>query len=270
MTLEPILLRGGGDLASGIALRLHRAGLSVLITELPYPLAVRRTVAFSDAVYSGLHMVEGVTGRLVQSEGIASSVEAGEIPVLVDPEASILESESFRWAAVVDARMLKVPPAPLSKEVPLLIGLGPGFEAGVNCDAVVETRRSHTLGRVFWEGKPQPDSGLPEGDPRRVLRAPRAGLLEARARIGEMVEVGQVLAVIHEDGDESPLTSPLRGILRGLIHEGLRVEQGMKIGDVDVRGDRATCLLVSDKALAVGGGVLEAILTHRHGYKPTW
>jgi xanthine dehydrogenase accessory factor len=136
--------------------------------------------------------------------------------------------------------------------------LGPGFLARSNCDAVIETRRSHTLGRVYWEGATQPDSGQPEGDPRRVLRAPVDGSLSARAAIGEHVEVGQVIGFI--DG-QAPLLSPLKGVLRGLIREGVQVAQGLKIGDVDPRDDRSACFLVSDKALAIGGGVLEAILT---------
>jgi xanthine dehydrogenase accessory factor len=259
-----ILLRGGGDLASGIALRLHHAGLKVVISELPQPLAVRRTVSFSEAVYWNVHRVEDVTARLVRPDGIEAALQAGEIPVLVDPEAGILRMDEFRWSAVVDARMLKRPPASLPAKVPLHIGVGPGFHAGRNCDAVVETRRSHTLGRVFWEGLPQADSGLPEGDPRRVLRAPVAGVLRTRARIGEHVEPGQVIAEIQsEENDDELVSSPLGGVLRGLIHDGVRVEKEMKIGDVDARNDVKACFLVSDKALAVGGGVLEAILAFR-------
>ncbi|HEY6073227.1 MAG TPA: hypothetical protein VIV15_07530, partial [Anaerolineales bacterium] len=183
MNSDLILLRGGGDLASGVALRLHHAGFLVVISELAEPVAVRRAVAFSEAVYSGIHQVEGVTGRRVEPAGISDSLTAGEIPVLVDPEASILGMDRFSWKAVVDARMRKAPPAPLPAAVPLHIGLGPGFLAGSNCSTVIETRRSHTLGRVFWEGAPQADSGLPEGDPRRVLRAPINGVLLARAKI---------------------------------------------------------------------------------------
>ncbi len=266
MNSDLILLRGGGDLASGVALRLHHAGFHVVISELAEPLAVRRAVAFSEAVYSGTHQVEGVTGRHVESAGVSDSLTAGEIPVLVDPDAAILGMDGFSWKAVVDGRMRKTPPAPLPATVPLHIGLGPGFLAGRNCSAVIETRRSHTLGRVFWEGAPQADSGLPEGDPRRVLRAPITGLLSAGAKIGDMLAVGQVVAVIRgENGNEKPIISPLAGVLRGLIHEGVEVPQDMKIGDVDPRGDPAACFLVSDKALAVGGGVLEAILAFQNG-----
>ncbi len=260
MKTELILIRGGGDLASGVALRLHHASFQVVIAELAQPLAVRRAVAFSEAVYADVHRVEDVTARLVRPEGITACLQEGEIPVLVDPEAAVLKLEPGRWEAVVDGRMMKTAPAPLPVKVPLHIGLGPGFNAGQNCDAVVETRRSHTLGRVYREGRSQADSGLPEGDPRRVLRAPSAGVLWPRVHIGDHVKAGQAVAEIQNRGESTLVISPLEGILRGLIHEGVRVEKNMKIGDVDARDDSAACYLVSDKALAVGGGVLEAIL----------
>jgi len=284
-----VLLRGGGDLATGVALRLYRAGIRVVITELAQPLAVRRTVSFAEAVYAGHHAVEGVAARLVNRDQLQASLDAGEIPVLIDPDAGILTT--FHFPIVVDARLMKQVPSPLLIPVPLHIGLGPGFHAGENCHAVIETRRSHTLGRVYWNGTTQPDSGEPEGDPRRVLRAPVDGLLVSKVKIGEHVEDGQVLAVIQQpvilrersdlrisDNDDETLrsgshrpdvlresdikvVSPFGGLLRGLIHDGLHVTEGMKIGDVDARNDASACRLVSDKALAIGGGVLEAILS---------
>ncbi len=260
-----ILLRGGGDLASGVALRLHRVGFPVVILELPQPLAVRRTVSFAEAVYEGACTVEGVTARLVSPDQLQAALEAGNIPVLVDPTAGILNNAfvtSPRKTVVVDARLTKQPPEPLPVRPLLHIGLGPGFRAGENCDAVIETRRSHTLGRVFWSGEPQPDSGQPEGDPRRVLRAPEEGVVRGMAKIGDVVEGGETVAEI-QTVDSGPWTvvSPFRGVVRGLIHDGLTVAKGMKIGDVDSRGDPNACYLVSDKALSVGGGVLEAILS---------
>ena len=252
-----VLLRGGGDLASGVALRLYRAGIQVVITELPQPLAVRRAVSFGEAVYEGVHTVEGVTARRVEPSQILASLAVSEIPVLVDPHADILLS-TLNVPVVIDARLLKTPPAPLPRNVPLHIGLGPGFQAGVNCHAVIETRRSHTLGRVYWQGASQPDSGQPEGDSRRVLRAPANGVLTAKAQIGDHLEEGQVVAVMN---DQTPVRSPLQGVLRGLIREGIPVTKGLKIGDVDPRNDPSACYLVSDKALAIGGAVLEAILT---------
>jgi xanthine dehydrogenase accessory factor len=295
-----VLLRGGGDLATGIALRLHHAGIKLLITELPQPLAVRRTVSYAEAVYEGQHTIEGVVARLVRQELLMQTFEAGEIPVLIDPNADILLSSPF-FAVVVDARLIKQTPSPLPIPVPLHIGLGPGFHAGVNCHAAIETRRSHTLGRVYWNGATQPDSGQPEGDPRRVLRSPSDGVLLGKAKIGEHVEEGQVVAVIQpvilreplldargiaenisdtlrgvypaqSRGAQSDLEviSPFSGVLRGLIRDGIHVTKGLKIGDVDPRDDPSACLLVSDKSLAIGGGVLEAILTREEIREKLW
>ncbi len=255
-----VLIRGGGDLASGVALRLHHAGFKVVIAELPQPLAVRRAVSFAEAVYRGEHKVEDVPARLVKREQVQATMEAGAIPVLIDPEANILHSINF--FAVVDGRLLKRNPVPLPVDVPLLIGLGPGFRAGENCHALVETRRSHTLGRVYWTGGSQPDTGQPEGDPRRVLRAPSDGIVRSYAKIGDHLEEGNIVCEIKTSSTHpsSLVTSPLKGVLRGLIHDGLKVTEGLKIGDVDPRDDASACFLVSDKALAIGGGVLEAIM----------
>jgi xanthine dehydrogenase accessory factor len=275
-----VLLRGGGDLASGVALRLNRVGIEVVITELAQPLAVRRTVSFAEAVYEGSWEVEGVRARLVEADQLSAALEAGEIPVLIDPNADILLS-TFHFPVVIDARLLKTSPDPLPISIPLHIGLGPGFTAGSDCHAVIETRRGHTLGRVYWHGSTQPDSGEPEGDPRRVLRAPEDGEVQGGKRIGEHVEAGEVVAVIqrpvilseakdlsHEKKDSSPsvqsdtkVISPFAGVLRGVVRDGLRVSKETKIGDVDPRDDPSYCWLVSDKALAIGGGVLEAILS---------
>lgn len=253
-----VLIRGGGDLATGVALRLQRAGIQVVISELAQPLAVRRTVSFSEAVYEGQHTVEGVTARLIKADQLSAWNKADEIPLLVDPNADILAS--FIFPVIVDARLIKQPPAPLPTQVALHIGLGPGFTAGNDCHAVIETRRSHTLGRVYWTGTTQPDSGEPEGDPRRVLRAPSEGVIMGLKKIGKHVEAGEVLAVINL---QHSVISPFAGVLRGLIHDGLQVTKGMKIGDVDARDEASLCALVSDKALAIGGGVLEAILSKR-------
>ena len=248
-------MRGGGDLASGVALRLRHAGYNLIITELPQPLAVRRTVSFAEAVYAGRITVEDVHARLANSAEEAFALASqGLIAVLVDPPASILNEG--RFSALVDARLTKQPPDTNRSSAPLTIGLGPGFIAGENVHAVVETQRGHTLGRVYWHGSASADSGQPEGDPRRVLRAPAAGVLLARVEIGTHVETGQVIAEIAGQ----PIVAPFKGVLRGLIHPGIQVPAGMKIGDVDPRDNPAYCFLVSDKALSIGGGVLEALL----------
>ncbi|MBE0672271.1 MAG: EF2563 family selenium-dependent molybdenum hydroxylase system protein [Anaerolineales bacterium] len=258
-----ILIRGGGDLASGTILRLHRVGFQVAVLELSKPLAVRRSVSFSEAVYEGTQTVEGATARLVSADQFQVTLEAGEIPVLIDPNANVLRNQfltSPRSTFLVDARLLKKEPEQLGADIPLHIGLGPGFRAGENCHAVIETRRSHTLGRVLWSGETQPDSGKPEGDPRRVLRAPDSGQLIPHANIGDHVKEGQLIAEIQNfAGNKSRVVSPFDGTLRGLIHPRVEIIEGMKIGDVDVRNDPTLCTLVSDKALAIGGGVLEAV-----------
>jgi xanthine dehydrogenase accessory factor len=260
-----IVLRGGGDLASGVALRLQRTGFQLVILELERPLAVRRSVSFSEAVYEGAKTVEGTTARLVSPDQLQVTMEAGEIPVLVDPHAHILQNQFLtnpRSTFVVDARLLKAEPEPLGVNVPLHIGLGPGFSAGENCHAVIETRRGHTMGRVYWSGSAQADSGEPDGDRRRVLRAPHSGVVIARAKIGDKVEEGQLIAEIDpQDGNDNfSVISPFSGMLRGLIRPDIQVAKDMKIGDVDRRNDPAMHTLVSDKALAIGGAVLEALL----------
>jgi xanthine dehydrogenase accessory factor len=268
-----ILVRGGGDLATGVVLRLHRAGMKVIITELAQPLAVRRAVSFAEAVYEGHHTVEGITARLIQRDQLSAALETDEIPILIDPDADVLLSHQF--LVVIDGRLTKQTPAPLLAEPALHIGLGPGFHAGRDCQAVIETRRGHTLGRVYWSGSTQPDSGVPEGDPRRVLRAPGDGIVMGLKQIGDHCEVGDTIANIQVDSYISTqLNSPIAGVVRGIIRDGLQVTKGLKIGDIDPRDDPSACFLVSDKALAIGGGVLEAILSReeirRELWTPSW
>jgi xanthine dehydrogenase accessory factor len=262
-----ILIRGGGDLASGVALRLYRAGLQLLITELPEPLVVRRQVSFAQAVFQGWATVEGVTARRVEDLAQAMRmIPRGEIPVLIDPQAvSLLELRTSlpnqEPVVLVDGRMIKRPPELSMQAATLVIGLGPGFVAGENCHAVVETKRGHSLGRVIWQGESERDTGTPDKimDYRsdRVLRAPADGIFQVYAEIGDHLEAGQLVA----DVDGILVKAPFQGVLRGLLYPGLRVQRGLKVGDVDPRDDPCYCSLVSDKSLAIGGGVLEAILS---------
>jgi xanthine dehydrogenase accessory factor len=260
-----LLIRGGGDLATGVALRLLRSGLRVVVTEIPQPLAVRRTVAFAEAVYAGQITVEGITAHSIpdpsDSFRILMVLGKQQVPVLVDPECT--SAKLLHAAVIVDARMTKRPPEAIGYSPTLYIGLGPGFEAGVNCQAVIETRRSHMLGRVFWQGGPAPDSGQPEGLPQRVLRAPADGTFIAYKQIGDHCDEGELIAEIQSpiENPQSKIFSPFPGLLRGLLHPGLTVKRGLKIGDIDPRTDPQLCRVVSDKALSVGGGVLEAILS---------
>lgn len=260
-----ILIRGGGDLASGVAVRLHRAGMHVIITELPQPLAVRRAVSFSETVYEGAWKVEEVASRLASPDQLQVVLEAGEIPVLVDPNANVLGNAILtnpQTTIVVDARLTKQSPEPLPIQPLLHIGLGPAFTAPADCHAVIETQRGHSLGRVIWEGSASADSGQPEGDSRRVLRALKGGIIHGFAKIGDHLEAGQIVAEIESEigNQKSQIASPFQGVLRGIIHDGLVVTEGLKIGDVDPRDQREYCFTVSDKALAVGGSVLEILL----------
>jgi xanthine dehydrogenase accessory factor len=261
------LIRGGGDLGSGVALRLRRAGLRVVITELLDPLVVRRTVSFAQAVYDGTATVEGETARLVASMKEAILVlKNGEIPVSVDPDCKLLEELKFNSSqdvriVLIDARMTKRGSDLGIGAADLVIGLGPGFIAGENCHAVIETHRGHFLGRVLWQGSPETDTGVPEGfggsfrD--RVLRAPAEGIFRSPRQIGDHLEPGELIAVVGE----KPLVAPFAGVLRGLLSPGRRVSLGLKVGDLDPRDDPRLCTFVSEKSLAVGGGVLEAILS---------
>jgi xanthine dehydrogenase accessory factor len=266
----PVVIRGGGDLASGVALRLHRAGIGLAILELEKPMAVRRTVSFAEAIYSGSIEIEGVIGRHAEKmEDCERIAYEGEIPVLIDPKGEYLKAQGPK--AVVDARMTKRTPVNGFGGRQILIGLGPGFVAGENCDAVVETIRGHNLGRVFWQGSAQVDTGVPgtiaSYNLDRVLRAPADGNVNAKVAIGDKLAGGDVVAIIGE----TELRTRFDGVLRGLVHPALRVHKGMKIGDIDPRNDPSYCWRVSDKALAIGGGVLEALLTRpevRHQLLP--
>jgi xanthine dehydrogenase accessory factor len=256
-----ILLRGGGDLATGVALRLHRCGFPVIVTEIEKPRAVRRSVAFAQAVYSGEITVEGITARLMDDvEDAIGLIGLGEIPVVVDPQAE--SRHILRPMAIVDGRMRKEPPEIGKDAAAIVIGLGPGFMAGVDCHAAVETNRGHDMGRVIWEGAAQDDTGVPEAvagyDVDRVIRATSKGEFQAVQQIGTLVEQGQVVARVADQD----IRAAFAGLVRGLLHSGLMVEEGEKVGDLDPRGDERYCHRVSDKSLAVGGGVLEALLSY--------
>ncbi len=248
-------LRGGGDLATGVAWRLTRAGFPVVVTELAAPLTVRRPVALSTAVTEGSIDVEGMVGRLVTDGPEATGVaRSGTVAVLVDDGLPAVEAE-----VVVDARLAKRNIDTTIDDADLVVGLGPGFTAGVDCHAVVETLRGPHLGRVLWSGSAAADTRTP-GDvggrsAARVLRAPRAGRVAWMVAIGDTVGEGQELGSIGG----ATVVAPFDGVVRGLIHPGTAVTPGLKIGDVDPRLD-VSCTEISDKALAVGGGVLEAVL----------
>ena len=254
-----VLIRGAGDLASGIALRLHHARMQIVMTDLQRPTAIRRTVCFSQAILFGTMTVEDVTAQLAETpEQALAILKAGRIPVLADPEAHCIAA--LHPDAVVDAILAKRNLGTRITDAPCVVGVGPGFTAGVDCHAAIETMRGHTLGRVITDGSPLPNTNIPgliggfAGE--RVLRAPADGIFRQRLEIGAMVEQNEIAGYV---GDE-PMRCQIGGVLRGLLADGTPVHKGMKAGDVDPRGERSYCDLVSDKALAIGGGVLEAIL----------
>lgn len=254
-----VVVKGGGDLATGVAHRLHRAGMWVIITELPQPTVIRRPVAFASAVFEGEISVEGVTARRVESVTQAlACLDEGVVPVLVDPQAGVVRE--LRPDVVVDATIAKRNLGTHISDAPIVVALGPGFTAGVDCHAVVETARGHYLGRVITQGQATPNTGVPGAvlgyTEERVIRAPCGGVFRGERQIGDRVEAGQTVARV----DGEPVVARISGVLRGLLADGLPVHAGMKVGDVDPRGVVDHCFTISDKARAVGGGVLEAIL----------
>ncbi|HHY39431.1 MAG TPA: EF2563 family selenium-dependent molybdenum hydroxylase system protein [Clostridia bacterium] len=254
-----VLIRGAGDLASGVAHRLHEAGLKVAMTEIGRPLVIRRTVAFAEAVFDGKTAVEGVSAvRVDHPDDIPELWARREIPVLVDPHLEYLQA--IKPHVLVDATMAKRNLGTYRGMAPVVIALGPGFEAPREVDAVVETERGHYLGRVIYRGSARPDTGVPGAiagySSERLIRSPADGVFFSKVKIGDHVRSGDIVGYV---GDER-VTTGIAGVVRGLIHDGLEVWRGMKIGDVDPRDDPALCFSISDKARAVGGGVLEALL----------
>lgn len=259
-----VIIRGAGDLASGIALRLHHAKIQVVMTDLPHPTAIRRTVCFSQAILHGQMQVEDVTAVYARSvEAVEAILKEGKIPVLADSEAKCIAE--LRPDAVVDAILAKRNLGTKLTDAPCVIGVGPGFTVGVDCHAAVETMRGHTLGRVITEGSPIPNTNIPgliggfAGE--RVLRAPADGIFRQTRQIGDMVKQGETAGYV----ENVPMLCQISGVLRGILADGTPVHKGMKAGDVDPRGEVSYCNTVSDKALAIGGGVLEAILRFSEG-----
>ncbi|HLV97870.1 MAG TPA: selenium-dependent molybdenum cofactor biosynthesis protein YqeB [Ktedonobacterales bacterium] len=252
-------VKGAGDLASGTIHRLHRAGFTVVATELPQPLALRRTVAFAEAIYSDTIEIEELTGVCVKTlDETRAALAKRQVPVLVDPEGDLLRA--LGPTAIIDATLAKHPTGVRLSDARVVLALGPGFEAGVDAHAVIETNRGHNLGRVYLSGCAEADTGVP-GDiagftSERLLRAPTDGPLMAQHAIADLVQAGEIIATVGE----TPMVAQISGVLRGLVHDGLVVRQNMKVGDIDPRARREHCFSISDKSRAIAGGVLEALL----------
>lgn len=262
---QPVVVRGAGDLASGVAYRLFKSGLDVIMTEIERPLVVRRTVSFAEAVYAGKVTIEGIDACLAGSvEEALTLLKKKVIPVLVDPDASVVKL--VRPAVVVDAIMAKRNIGTTIEDAPLVIGLGPGFTAGVDVHVVIETCRGHRLGRTIYNGSAIPDTGAPGAVDgyalERLLRAPVDGIVRPCRSIGEQVDKGDVVAYVNE----TPVYAELTGMVRGMLKDGTWVPKKTKIGDIDPRKN-AEYDTISDKALAVGGGVLEAVYCYLNSAK---
>jgi xanthine dehydrogenase accessory factor len=258
-----VAVKGAGDLATGVIHRLKRAGFAVIATELPHPTVLRRTVAFAEAIALEQMTVEGITAQRAHSlEDIEIILENGFVPILVDPDG--MAFKHMQPDVLVEATLSKYNSGITMYDAPIVIALGPGYEAGVDTHAVIETNRGHNLGRVYLEGSAEANTGVPgtiggyAGE--RLLRAPCAGRLYGMQQIGDQIREEEIVAIIKSGELTVPITAAISGILRGLVRDDLLVSIGMKVGDIDPRAIREHCFTISDKSRAIGGGVLEAIL----------
>ena len=262
-----IIVRGGGDLATGTIYKLYKCGFPVLILEAERPSAIRRNVAFSEAVYEEKQTVEDVTCHRAETVSQAAEfLKEGKLAVLVDPAGDAIGH--FKPLAVVDAILAKRNLGTCKAMAPITVALGPGFVAGQDVDAVVETQRGHHLGRVIWQGAAAPNTGVPGiiggYGKERVIYSPAAGILRNVRRITDTVQQGEVIAHVETEQGIVPVLASMDGLLRGLIRDGYPVKQGFKMADIDPRMDEyENCFTISDKARCIAGGVLEAILQRK-------
>jgi xanthine dehydrogenase accessory factor len=255
-----VVIKGAGEMASAVAWRIYMSNIrKILMLETASPLAVRREVSFCEAVHEGRKTVEGVEAIKVDDyDNLLPVWGHGKIAVVVDPEWKMLDR--FQLNVVIDAILAKENLGTHMREAPLVMGLGPGFVAGQDAHFVIETNRGHNLGRIMTSGRAEPNTGIPGSiggyTEERVLRAPCDGEFKARSSIGDLVKKGDMVATVAADA----VRAKIDGVLRGLIRSSSRVRQGLKLGDIDPRGSVDYCYTISDKARAIGGSVLEAIL----------
>jgi xanthine dehydrogenase accessory factor len=281
MKLPTILIRGAGELASGVAHRLYKCGFHIIMLEIDKPMVVRRTVSFAQAVFDGETTVEGVTARLISN--IEYRISNNKfIPIIIDPDGKSIDD--IHPDVIIDARIAKRNIDTKITSAPLVIGLGPGLIAKVDVHKVIETNRGHNLGRIIEEGTAEENTGIPGNiggyTEERLLRATANGEWKSKKKIGDKVCRGDVIGEIvspdllkieknvREDEQTSTSVTPVRivvakidGVIRGLLHDNLIIKEGTKIGDIDPRGNPAYAYTISDKSRAVAGGVLEAILS---------
>jgi len=254
-----VVIKGAGEMATGIAHRLYMSHIRLIVmTEIPEPISVRRTVAFSEVVYDGEMTVEGVHAELIQSVDKVQDIwQKKKIAVIVDPKWTIVSI--LKPDIIIDAIMAKKNLGTKKTEAPFVVGVGPGFAAPDDAHAVVESNRGHNLGRVFYDGSAEPHTGIPGPTmgytSERVLRSPHAGLVKHVKTLGDSVKKGETILYV----DETPVNATIDGLLRGLIRE-IKVKENEKIGDIDPRGVKEYCFTITEKARAIGGGVLEAIM----------
>lgn len=259
-----VIVRGGGDIATGTIYKLYKCGFQVLILEVEHPSAIRRNVSFSEAVYEGMQTVEDVTCYLAKDlEEAIEMLETGKLTMIIDPKGDCIEK--LKPLAVVDAILAKKNLGTNQEMADIVIGLGPGFIAGKDVHAVIETMRGHSLGRVIYEGSAIANTGIPAVvggyGKERVLKSPAKGILRNRKQIADVVQKDDIVAVIEDEGIEIPVIATIDGILRGMIRDGYPVTEGFKIADIDPRlGELENCFTISDKARCIAGGVLEAVM----------
>lgn len=274
-----IVIRGAGDLATGIAHRLYKAGFRhIFMVELRRPTTVRRTVSFSEAAFTGEHTVENVTAVLVKENAsfprlldeAEKIITAGAIPIITIPSEELLKI--YHPDIYIDAIVAKWNRGTTIKDGDFVVGIGPGFEAGIDCHVVIETNRGHNLGRVIYEGEAEENTGIPGvvagHSTERIIRASGIGIFKGDVNIGDLVSKNQIVGRVIldeaccENGEiitERPIRAQMDGIVRGLLADGVHVKAGWKAGDVDARSQKENCYSISDKARAIGGGVLEAV-----------